>query len=462
MAGCESTTLEANLSQLLGGKGAADEASATEPPTEIARIEVPPPPPEPEPEPEAAPRAEPAVPEPAPLAEPQPVEPVVVEPAPPALKAPESGPATVAILLPLSGRYSDLGALMLDAAQLALFDVADEGFLLRPYDTAGTAAGAARAAQAAIEEGAAMVLGPVFNATTAAAAPAAREREINVIAFSNDRSVAGNGVFLMGFMPEQQIDRVVAFARTQGISRFAALVPETAYGTAVIEALRAAAVRNESRVVRVEYYPSDPAEVELQVRRLARYDERQAALRAHRLALEGRGDGDSGAAPARPPMIGRLDYDAVILPEGGPSLRSIASLLPYYDIDPNAIRFIGTYLWYEPGLGREPALVGGWYAGPPPAQKEAFRARFEDSYGRTPPPIASIAYDAVALAAALAKKGDFSTQAILSPNGFAGIDGIFRFNRDGTADRGLAVVEVTSLGFRVVSSPPSTFQPLSY
>lgn len=460
LAGCEST-LEANLSQWLGGKGTADEAPATEPPTEIARIEAPPPEPAPEPEP----LVEPAAPEPAPPAQPQPVEPVVVEPAPPVLKAPEAGPATVAILLPLSGRYSGLGELMLDAAQLALFDVADEGFVLRPYDTAGTAAGATQAAQAAIEEGAAMVLGPVFNATTAAAAPAARERAVNVIAFSNDRAVAGNGVFLMGFMPEQQIERVVAFARTQGISRFAALVPETAYGTAIIEALRVSAVRNEGRVVRVEYYPADAAEIELQVRRLARYDERQAAWRAHRLALEGRDDADAEAALAalaRTQTVGRLDYDAVILPEGGPSLRSIASLLPYYDIDPNTIRFIGTYLWYEPDLGREPALVGGWYAGPLPAQKDAFRGRFEASYGRAPPAIASIAYDAVALAAALAKKGDFSAQAILSPNGFAGIDGIFRFNRDGTADRGLAVIEVTSLGFRVVSSPPSTFQPLGY
>ena len=460
MAGCEATTLEANLPQWLGGKAAADETPATEPPTEIARIEAPPPVPEPEPEPLVTP----AAPEPAP-APPKPVGPVVVEPAPPVLTAPEIGPAAVAILLPLSGRYAGLGEFMLDAAQLALFDVADESFVLRPYDTAGTEAGADRAAQAAIQEGAAIVLGPVFNATTAAAAPAARERDVNVIAFSNDRSVAGNGVFLMGFMPEQQVERVVAFARTQGLSRFAALVPETAYGNAIVAALRTAAVRNESRVVRIEYYPRDAATVELQVRRLARYDERQAARRALRLALEARDDPDSEealAALASTQPLGRLDYDAVILPEGGSSLRSIASLLPYYDVDPNTIRFIGTYLWYEPGLGREPALVGGWYAGPPPAQKEAFRGRFASAYGREPPAIASIAYDAVALAAALAKKGDFSAEAIRSANGFAGIDGIFRFNRDGTADRGLAVIEVTSLGFRVVSSPPATFQPLGY
>ena len=462
LTGCEATTLEANLPQWLGGTAAADETPATEPPTEIVRIEAPPPVPEPVPEPK--PLVTPAAPESAP-APPKPVEPVVVEPAPPVLTAPETGPAAVAILLPLSGRYAGLGEFMLDAAQLALFDVADESFILRPYDTAGTEAGAGRAAQVAIQEGAAIVLGPVFNATTAAAAPAARERDINVIAFSNDRSVAGNGVFLMGFMPEQQVERVVAFARTQGLSRFAALVPETAYGNAIVAALRTAAVRYESRVVRIEYYPRDAATVELQVRRLARYDERQAARRAQRLALEASDDPDSEAALAAlasTQPLGRLDYDAVILPEGGASLRSIASLLPYYDIDPNMIRFIGTYLWYEPGLGREPALVGGWYAGPPPASKEAFRGRFSKAYGREPPAIASIAYDAVALAAALAKKGGFSAEAIRSANGFAGIDGIFRFNRDGTAERGLAVIEVTSLGFRVVSSPPATFQPLGY
>ena len=217
--------------------------------------------------------------------------------------------------------------------------------------------------------------------------------------------------------------------------------------------------------MRIEYYPADADTIELQVRRLARYDERQAARRAHRLALEARDGPDSEAAKAAlasTQPLGRLGYDAVILPEGGSSLRTIASLLPYYDVDPNKIRFIGTYLWYEPGLGREPALVGGWYAGPSPASKEAFRARFAKAYGRDPPPIASIAYDAMALAAALAKKGDFSAEAIRSPNGFAGVDGIFRFNRDGTAERGLAVIEVTSLGFRVVSAAPATFQPLSY
>ena len=193
--------------------------------------------------------------------------------------------------------------------------------------------------------------------------------------------MAGNGVFLMGFMPEQQIERVVAFARTQGLSRFAALVPETAYGTAVIEALRASAVRNESRVVRVEYYPADTADVELQVRRLARYDERQAALRAHRLTLEGRDDAASEAALAAlesTQTIGRLDYDAVILPEGGPNLRSIASLLPYYDIDPNAIRFIGTYLWYEPGprprAGAGRRLVRGAATGPEGRVSRALRS----------------------------------------------------------------------------------------
>jgi branched-chain amino acid transport system substrate-binding protein len=459
LAGCEATTLEANLPQWLGGADAAGPTAATEPPTEIARIDLPPPPPEPVTEPEP-PIEPPPTPRAAQPIQPKPVEPVIVEPAPPVLTAPEAGPTAVAILLPLSGRYAGLGELMLDAAQLALFDVADEGIVLRPYDTAGTEAGAVRASEAAISEGAAMVLGPVFNATANAAAPAARERGINVVAFSNDRSVAGNGVFLMGFMPEQQIERAVAFARTQGISRFAALVPETDYGAAIVEALRGAAVRNESRVVRVEHYPAGAAEIDLQVRRLAHYDQRQAALRARRPAAGSVADSETAAGAAS--AIGRLDYDAVILPEGGPSLRAIAALLPYYDIDPKAIRFIGTYLWYEPDLGREPALVGGWYAGPPPAQKEAFRQRFAKAYGREPQAIASIAYDAVALAAALAKQGDFSAQAILSPNGFAGIDGIFRFNRDGTAERGLAVIEVTSLGFRVVSNAPETFQTLSY
>ena len=162
--------------------------------------------------------------------------------------------------------------------------------------------------------------------------------------------------------------------------------------------------------------------------------------------------------------LGGLPFDSVLIPEGGATLRRLAPLLAFYDIDPDKVRFIGTALWEEPNLGREPSLVGGWFAAPPPAQSAAFLGRFEQIYGRRPPRIATLAYDAVALAVALTKAPtgiDFSPSAITSLSGFAGIDGVFRFRPDGIAERGLAIVEVEAEGFRVISPAPQTFEQVT-
>ncbi|MCH8188102.1 MAG: penicillin-binding protein activator, partial [Proteobacteria bacterium] len=163
------------------------------------------------------------------------------DPGAPALRRPVSeaaAPINVAILLPLSGANARVGNAILNAAQMALFDVGGQNLVLWPKDTEGTPEGAARAVEAALQDGVELILGPLFSGSVRAAAESARERGVNVVAFSNDRSVAGDGVFLMGFMPEQQVDRVVDFARTQGITRFAALLPETPFGATVDDALR--------------------------------------------------------------------------------------------------------------------------------------------------------------------------------------------------------------------------------
>ena len=145
-------------------------------------------------------------------------------------------------------------------------------------------------------------------------------------------------------------------------------------------------------------------------------------------------------------------------------LRQIAPLLPFFDVDPRDVRFIGTGLWDDPTLGQEPALVGGWFAAPPPESAAAFMERFMATYEYRPVRIATLAYDAVALAAALARndgRADFGRNALTSPSGFAGTDGIFRFLPNGTAERGLAVLEVTARGARVIDSAATTFLPVT-
>lgn len=379
---------------------------------------------------------------------------------------PPGGPAAVkvALLLPLSGPTAAIGRDLLDAATLALFDLGDDRLTLLPRDTQGTPAGAAAAAQAVLADGASLILGPLFGTEATAVAPIAQGRGVNVISFSNDRSVAGNGVFILGFTPEQEIDQVVRFARVSGYARFAALTPESPYGNAVLEALKRTLAKAGGEAVKLETYPTDGSDLGPVVRRFADADRRKAALTQQKQQLADKTDEISQQALKRldgVEALGDLGFDALLLPEGGTRLKALAPLLAFYEVDPSKVRFLGSGLWNEPNLGQEPNLVGGWFAAPPQTNANAFRDRFQKAYGRSPARIASLAYDAAALAAVLSKQDAstaFSHDAIANANGFAGYDGIFRFNADGVAERGLAILEVTAHDFKVVRPAPESFE----
>ena len=157
------------------------------------------------------------------------------------------------------------------------------------------------------------------------------------------------------------------------------------------------------------------------------------------------------------------DYDALFLPEGDGRLKNLAPQLPYFDIDPGDVKFLGTGLWDEPGLGTEPALDGAWYAAPPPSLRSAFEKRYQQIYKTAPPRLATLGYDAMALAAVLARApqgADFSDAALTNPNGFSGVDGIFRLRPDGLVQRGLGVLEVHRGGGTVIDPAPQSFQDL--
>jgi ABC-type branched-subunit amino acid transport system substrate-binding protein len=421
---------------------------------------------------------------------PQPVPPQAAVAAPPATAAPAPMPApesnlqltpppgmhdsvTVGFLVPLSGPGSDFGQALLNAAQMALFDLAvpDGGadVVLIPRDTKGTPEGAVAAATDALANGAQLLLGPLFSADVAAVAPVARERGVPVVAFTNDYAAAGNGVYILGFTPEMQVDRVVAYASSRGAERFAALVPDSVYGQRIADAVRAAVTKVGGTLSQVASYDASAATnlVSPVVRRLTNYDARRAALRTQRQELASRDDEASKLALRRLDRLetyGDVDFDAIVIPESGARIKAIAPLLPFYDVDTRKVHALGTVEWDEPEVWTEPALIGGWYPATPDAPRADFAAAYRKLYGSVPPARASLGYDAAALAAVLAR-GDmatrFSPEALVQPNGFSGVDGIFRLTPAGLTERGLAVKEIGARSSRVVSPAPATFEDLS-
>jgi len=287
----------------------------------------------------------------------------------------------------------------------------------------------------ALARGARLVLGPVFGSMVPAVAPAATARGVSLVAFTNDRKVARDGIFVFGLTPEQQVDRVARHAFANGISRFAALVPENVYGNAVVEALFATAREIGGEVDRVEFFPADALDLTEPVRRLA-------------------------TAPGQGPA-GR-PFDGLLIAAGGAQLRAIGPLISYFDLDTAGVKLLGTQLWEDPAILGEPNLVGGWFAAPPRQARAAFEQRYKRAYGETPPAIAALAFDAVALAAALAKDGDFSPQALTQPDGFIGVNGLFRFTANGNAERGLAVFGVEPGGFSLIEDAPASLGPPTF
>lgn len=364
--------------------------------------------------------------------------PQTVQPPPAAAQAgpAETGPRTdslgrpldpnvtrVALLLPLTGRGAEIAPALQNAAEMALFDLGRDGIELLPRDTGGTPTGAAQAASRAVADGADIILGPLFAENATAAGRAVAGDDVNIVAFSTDATVAGGNVFVMGILPSTQIDRVVDYARGQGIGRYAVLAPANDYGNIALTAMREAAARSGAQIVTSQLYDPNTTDFGGPVQ-----------------AIQG-----SGA-------------EAVMIPDGGLRLRQVASLVPFYGM--TGMQMVGTMLWDDPGLQVERALHGGWFAAPDPTLSADFEARYEATFGTPPPTLATLAYDAVALTVALGRTptaDPFGRQALTDRNGFSGLDGIFRFREDGRVERGLAVLEMTAEGPQVLEPAPESF-----
>lgn len=358
-------------------------------------------------------------------------------PAPDVAAIQNPGDPKVAFLLPLGirGNASEVARSLKEAGEMALVESGSPGITLVTKDTLGTPEGARAAVQAAVNEGAELIVGPLFAGSVQAIRPVAQGRSVPVMAFSTSSSAAGNGVFLISFLPEQDVANIVRFAVQSGQSRFAALIPETAYGGIVERALRQELQSKGGQLVNVQRYRRTP---------------QGAAQAASKIA-----------ASIKDPAIGA---DTLLIVEGGDMLRALGNVLTAAGVNPQVTKIVGTSLWDDPATASIDIAVGGWYPGVSPELTNAFNARFRQSYGRDPKRIASLAYDAVSLAIAIGRQNaqsprgqKFPVRALTNSQGFQGSNGLFRFQPNGRNQRGLSILEVTKSGPRVAAPAPSTF-----
>ncbi len=343
--------------------------------------------------------------------------------------AKEKTPLRVGVILPFSNASAGTRTLangMLKAAELALYDSGNRDIILMTADDSAKPEEAAAAARKLLSQGAEVIVGPLFAASVTAVAPLARDRGVPVIAFSTDRTVAGDGVYLLSFQPQNEVRRVIAYAVEQGHKNFAALIPNTGYGQVSERAFREAVAAGGGTVSSVEHFAPS-----------------------------------SGAVMDQAAAIAKAGADAVFIPQGGALLRAIAPTLAFSGVDPAKVKLLGTGLWDDLAITRETALRDGWFAAPAPETDRKFVEKYRETFGSAPPQLAALAYDALSLVALIGAGRPyhrFTENALTDPNGFSGVDGIFRFNANGSIDRGLSVLAVRPGGFDVISPAPETFQ----
>ena len=364
-----------------------------------------------------------------------PVGPVAQSPLPPPSTTPAapgekigSGPVKVGLVLPLTqstGAPSVVGASLRNAAELALTEAGADDITLIVKDDRSSADGARAAAQEALGEGADLIVGPLFSPSVREVGRVARGAGKPVIAFSTDSSTAGGGVYLLSFLPDTYVDRVIDYAASRGKKSIAALVPENDYGRVAEAAFQQAAARNNMRVMAIEHYTPQ-------------------TLDAAAAKIAGLGD----------------QIDALFIPEQADAMPAVSQALTSAGVNGKKAQILGTGLWNDARVLKLPALQGAWFSAPENGGYNAFITRYKAKYGSDPARIATLGYDAVSLAAALAhtQGGQRYSEATLTNRaGFNGADGVFRFQPDGANERGLSVLEIASGATTPVSPAPKSF-----
>ncbi|MBU3076465.1 penicillin-binding protein activator [Sphingomonas quercus] len=364
-----------------------------------------------------APRERPA---PPPAAPPPPVQTAPVGPLPTDVER-----HRVALLVPMTGSNAGVGQSIANAANLALLDANDKSLRITTYDTAG-AGGAAAAARRALAEGNQLFLGPLLGEDVRVATPVAVAAHVPLIAFSNDSSAAASGVYLLGFTPGGAIDRVVDYAASRGLRRFAGLMPKGVYGRRASNAFLRAVEDAKGNVVA-----------------MADYDRTPASLNAAVAKLQAAGG-----------------YDALLIADSG---RIVLQAVPLARRGGGAqARILGTELWNtDPALSRDPVMAGSWFASVSDGLYNQFAAKYRARFGRGPYRLSSLGYDSVLLTMRIAANwkvgAPFPQAALRDADGFAGVDGAFRFGGNGIAERALEVKQIGPGGLTTISPAPRSF-----
>lgn len=370
----------------------------------------------------------------------------------------------VAILLPLSGKASTYGQGLKNAAMMAIEDAGNSRLTVRFYDTQSSSEGADSAVRQAINEGNILILGPLMSAEVSAAERIASAYDIPLISFSTSPEALKHGAYTLGLLGSEQSERIIAYAATQNRRKIALLIPDTSAGINLAKAALKSASAHNAEIVKIAFYPPETLDFGEIVKNMTDYETRSAEINKIKNKLTSLANaGDTSAARELKQLkttytTGKVDFDAVLIPETGSRLKSAAAMFGYYDVSYPDVLFLGTTVWENTNLSKETTLYHGVYPEMSRVHNDYFNKKYQDYFGEAPNQLYSFAYDSIALASALSRKSSNNlNELITAEDGYIGINGAFRIMDDGTNRHALNIMEVTAEGPKVISQAAKKF-----
>ena len=361
----------------------------------------------------------------------------------------------VGVMLPLSGEHSEIGNLILNAIEMAVFQTEENKLELHIKDTEAKSDKAKKVLSELIDEGVKVVIGPLFSKSLAAIQSEVTSNNINIFALTNNINLRNKGIWIFGVDPQAQTEKVLRYALEKGSKNIAALLPQNAYGLLLFDTITSFTQANLMKIEKIEFYNFS---VESQRKTAQKISE---GFEEYKLYLDKIKEQDNEEEKGNEVLFMEKPFDSVFIAAAGQNLTVLSSQLQYNNVDPKIVQYLGISSWEDSSILNEPALEGGVFVTTSEMYQKKIKLIYKNSFNKEMPKIAMIAYDIVALLGSLNNLGsNFNIYDLVNDEGYIGLRGLFRLKKNGEVERAFQLKKIKNKKFTILKKANSQFSGL--
>ena len=361
----------------------------------------------------------------------------------------------VGVMLPLTGKNKEIGNMILNAIEMAVFQNENNNLQLLIKDTQGEPDIAKKTFIELVDDQVNLIIGPLFSKTLAAIQGLTEINNVNILALTNNKNLARQGSWVFGIDPQAQTKEALQVVFDQGAKKIAALLPKNAYGLLLFDTISDFSEENLVEIDRIEFY-----ELSIESQRDAskkistgfdKYQDYLNKLKDEELNITSDAESDVYSTVEKP-------FDSVFIAASGQNLTVLSSQLQYNNVDPSLVQYLGISSWEDKRILNEPALEGGIFITTSQLYQKKVKTIYQNSFNKEMPKIAMIAYDILALISSISiDNNKIDIEETINSEGYLGLRGLFRLKNNGIVERTFDLRQVKNKRFRVLKKAKEEF-----